>query len=316
MTALPAQTNVLIIDEMHPSLHSLLAEHGFEADYQPDILTEDVPDALAAYEVLIVRSKLKLNRHTLAKATNLKVIARAGAGLDNIDLEFVQAKGIQVVHAAEGNQQAVAEHTIGLILAMLNHFVRSDKQIRNGEWKREFNRGVELGSLTVGVMGCGYMGSRVVDLLSAFGFKILVYDKYKPALTIGGAERCTLDQLQAEVDLLSIHLPLTQETYSLVDDNFINGFAKPFYLVNTARGEVVQLAALVNGLKSGQLLGLAVDVLENEKLQYLSPGQAESFLYLKDSDKVIFTPHVAGWTYQSYQRINEVLVDKLVKALR
>lgn len=305
---------VLIVDEMHPLILEMLATGNFKVRYEPHIAAEAISEALSQVHILVVRSKVKVNEQLLRYATKLKAVARAGAGLDNLDLDYLKSRNIEVFHAAEGNQQAVAEHTLGLILNVLNNIRQSDAEIRQHIWQREENRGVELNALTVGVIGYGYMGQRVVELLRCFGCRILVYDKYKQKVAVNGAEWVSLDILKQEADLISLHIPLTEETRGLIDTTFIDSLGKPVYFINTSRGEISPLAALCWGLKNNKLIKIGLDVLENEKLNQLTPAQIQEFSYLISNDKAVFTPHVAGWTHQSYQRISEVIARKLLKA--
>lgn len=302
---------ILIADEMHSSLLPMLNEAGFTFDYQPTFTRADIMAQIEPFEGLIIRSKTTVDETLLAHAPNLRYIGRAGAGLDLIDLEAVNRRTIQVFHAGEGNRAAVAEHTVGLLLSLLANITKADREVRQGIWDREGNRGYELGSMTVGIIGYGNNGRATARRLSGFGCRVLCYDKF---LTNYGDEFATatsMETIQAEADVISLHIPLTDESRGSVNADFIAQTAKPFYLLNIARGEIVVSADVVQGLESGRIRGAGLDVLENEKLIKLTPAQQAAFDYLRTSARVVLTPHVAGWTHESYVRINEVLVKQL-----
>ncbi|GAB4050610.1 2-hydroxyacid dehydrogenase [Spirosoma litoris] len=305
------QPSILIADEMHPSLFAMLDEAGFAYDYQPKISRAELIPALAPFEGLIIRSKTTVDDELLSQAPNLRFIGRAGAGLDLIDLTTVEQRGIAVFHAGEGNRDAVAEHTVGMLLALLANILKADREVRQGIWDREGNRGYELGSMTVGLIGYGNNGRATAQRLSGFGCRVLAYDKFLTNYGDKFAQEATQAQIMAEADIISLHIPLTDETRKMVNDAFIDQVAKPFYLNNIARGEIVSLAAVVRGLENGKLRGATLDVLENEKLAKLTPDQQIAFDYLRQSDRVVLTPHVGGWTHESYVRINEVLVRQI-----
>lgn len=302
---------ILIIDQMHESIVPLLEEKGYEAHYRPDIDREGILQILADYEGLVIRSKTPIDRDLLVKGINLKFVARAGAGLDNIDLDYLEQNGIALYSAPEGNRDAVAEHAVGMLLALFNHFVQSDNQVRRGVWDREGNRGEELCGKTVGILGFGNMGSAFAQRLKGFGVKVLAYDKYKKGFGNEFVEECSFEKIQEKAEVLSIHVPLTEETRNFFTADIINGFNHPFYLINTARGEVVSFDTLIEGLEKGHLKGAALDVLEKEKLQKLTVAEKKSFEQLRGFKQVLFSPHVAGWTKESYYKINQVLVAKI-----
>lgn len=310
-----AATRVLIIDEVHESMFPLLQHIGVEADYRPGIKPAEVQEALVGFEGLIVRSKMQISADTIKLADKLRFVARAGAGLDNIDAAALEARGITLLGANEGNKQAVGEHTLGLLLSLLRNISRSDKQVRNKVWLREENRGEELSGKTVGIIGFGNMGQSFAQVLSGFGCRIMAYDRFAPEKVCEPFECVTLEQLQTEADVVSMHIPYIPENSKLADAAFFEGFKKPVWFLNTSRGEVVDQHALVQALQNGSIKGAALDVLENEKLQTLTPAQQEDFAYLSAASNVILTPHIAGWTFESYSRINEVLVQKIAALL-
>ena len=306
-------TRCLIIDEMHPSLLPLLRGIGVEGDYQPKLTAADVPAALAAqpYTGLMVRSKMRITAALLAHGPHLRYVARAGAGVDNIDEDALAAAGVTLVNAPEGNRDAVGEFAVGQLLALLRHTATADAEVRRGEWHREANRGEELGTKTVGLLGYGHMGRATARRLRGFGCPVLAHDHDPAVLTDGNAELVPLAELQTRAEVLSIHIPYSEANHEFVNEAFLARFAHPIWLVNTARGEVLDHAALVARLQSGQVRGAALDVLDNEKLAALTPAQQARFDALRTAPNVVLSPHIGGWTHQSYVRINEVLAAKI-----
>jgi len=307
---------VLIIDEMHESIIPLLTREGFEVDYRPEIDRKRIEEIIPEYDGLIIRSKTAMDKELLVKAIQLKFIGRAGAGLDKIDLQYLEARNIPVLNAPEGNRDAVAEHAIGMLLALFNHLPQADEQVRRKIWNREQNRGEELAGKTLGIVGFGNMGEALAKKLQGFDVKILAYDKYKTGFGGALAEEVTFKRIQEEADILSVHVPLTPETRDFFTPRVIDGFRKPFYFINTSRGEVISFNSLNEALESGKMKGAALDVLENEQLQALNAGQKLIFEKLAQRSNVLFTPHVAGWTFQSYEKINKVLVSKVLAAIK
>ncbi|WP_375446845.1 2-hydroxyacid dehydrogenase [uncultured Fibrella sp.] len=305
------QAAILIADEMHPSLFAMLDEAGFTYDYQPTIDRKTLLTTIAPFEGLIIRSKTYVDSEMFDAAPALRYIGRAGAGLDLIDMDEATARGIRVFHAGAGNRDAVAEHVVGMLLALFINLLRADRQVRQGIWDREGNRGIELMGKTVGLFGYGNNGRATARRLSGFGCRVLTFDKYRTNYGDQFAEQVTVEQIMAESDILSLHVPLTEYTRHWINTDFVAQMAKPFFLVNASRGEVVSLDAVVAGLQSGKIRGACLDVLENEKLKTLTPTQQVTFDYLRQADQVILTPHIAGWTHESYVRINEVLVRQL-----
>ena len=302
---------ILIADSMHPSLFSMLESQGWEYAYHPEFKREDIIQALPGFEGLFIRSKTFVDQEVMENAPKLRFIARAGAGLDLIDLEVAKQHGVEVFHAGEGNRDAVAEHMLGMLLGLLANIVKADKEVRSGIWDREGNRGVELMKKTVGLIGYGNNGGATAKRLSGFGCKVLAYDKYRDRYGDDYAQEASLEQIMQEADILSLHVPLTDETKYLIDQKLIESFAKPFYLMNLSRGKVADLTAVVEGLKSGKIIGACLDVLENEKLKTLTEPQQAVFDYLINSNRVVLTPHIGGWTHESYVRINEVLLRQI-----
>lgn len=301
----------LIVDQMHESTTQLLEKVGLEVDYRPEISRTEILSIIEPYEGLIIRSKTKVDTELIEAASSLRFVGRAGAGVDNLNVEKLEEKGIKILNAPEGNRNALGEHTIGLLLALLHKIVKADREVRKKQWLREDNRGVELSGKTVGLLGYGNMGQAFAQKLSSFQCEVLAYDKYKDNYTNDHCEQASLDELFERCDIFSIHVPLTAETRDMVDLNFIKSFKKDIYLINTARGEILNFKSCCQGLNSGKIRGLALDVLENEKLEKLTAEEQDCFSELAASDRVILTPHVAGWSYESYRQISEVLASKI-----
>lgn len=302
---------LLIVDKMDKGIIPELSSLGLEVDYYPELNRAEILEIIGDYEGLILRSKIKVDREFISLAKNLKFVARSGAGLDNLDLSELEARNIKVINAPEGNRDALAEHAVGMLLSMLHKIHISNKQVSEYSWLREENRGEELMGKTVGILGFGNMGNAFANRLSGFGVNLIAYDKYKEDLDSSFVQKVTLEEFFEKTEVLSIHLPLTKETQGMVDQEFLLKFQKPFYLMNTARGEIVSLKALKYCLDTNHILGAALDVLENEQINQLSPEERGIFDGLIASGKVLFTPHVGGWSHQSYVRINTVLVDKI-----
>ncbi|GGF10555.1 NAD(P)-dependent oxidoreductase [Hymenobacter cavernae] len=307
----------LVIDEMHPSLEAMLREIGVQIHFRPDLKAAEVSAALAAhpYDGLMVRSKLRITADVLAHGPHLRYVARAGAGVDNIDEEALAAAGVTLLNAPEGNRDAVGEFAIGLLLSLFRNVVRADKEVRQGVWRREANRGEELGGKVVGIIGYGHMGRAFARRLSAFGCTVLAYDTDPTVQADQYATLVTLAELQARVEVVSLHFPYSKANHHFINDAVLSAFQNPIWFMNTARGEVLDHAALVAALQNGRVRGAALDVLENEKLGTLTPEQQARFDYLKSADNVILSPHIGGWTHQSYYRINEVLTRKIAAFL-
>jgi D-3-phosphoglycerate dehydrogenase len=302
---------ILVVDPMHPSLLPLLEGKGLAADYRPELTKEEIMAIVGDYDGLVVRSKVAINEDFLQQAGGLKFIARAGAGMDQIDVDAAGKKGIALLNAPEGNRVAVAEHAIGMLLCLFNKLHLADRQVRAGVWDREGNRGLELLGKTVGIIGYGNTGRELARRIGAFGCRVLAFDKYIGDFSDKHAQQRTLAAIFEESDIVSLHVPLSSETLGWVNKSFLEGFRKNIFLINTSRGEIVPLADLVWALESGRVQGACLDVLENEKLKTLTTAQKEAFDYLAASDRVLLSPHVAGWTHESYVKINQVLVEKI-----
>jgi D-3-phosphoglycerate dehydrogenase len=303
---------IIIADEMHPSIVSDLKKAGIEVDYLPEISRADLKKCIHKYSGIIIRSKTDLDQEMIDLALNLQFIARAGAGTDKIDESYCNGKGIVILNAPEGNRDALGEHAIGILLTLLNKIHVSDKEIRRMIWDREGSRGTEIKNKVVGIIGYGNMGTAFAQRLAGFECKVLAYDKYKMGYGDQYVIESDMEQLFEEVDILSFHVPLTEETQGLYDFDFFNNFEKEIYLVNTARGPILPLIDLIRLLDDGKILGAALDVLEKEKLSKFTEEEKEWFSNLIERDNVVFTPHVGGWSFESYKRINDTLVQKIV----
>lgn len=303
---------ILQLDKNHPLIKQQLSEKGFVIDDDFSSTYAQLLDIIEPYEGIIIRSRVPMDRNFIQKAGNLKFIARVGAGLENIDLEAAAEFGVSVISSPEGNRDAVAEHVLGMLLVLTNRLFVSAEEVKQGLWRREENRGDELTGKTFGIIGYGNMGKAVARRLSVFSLNAIFYD-IKPDLGDAFATEVSLDKLMGTADIISLHIPLTEETNYLVDEDFINRMAKDFYLINASRGKNVKTKALVRGLKSGKIKGAALDVLEFEKPSFEKlDSESDDLKYLLQSEKVIVTPHIAGWTHQSKEKLAQVIVDKIV----
>jgi len=303
----------LIIDLMHESIIPMLAEIGWQADYRPDIRRDEIMRIIHQYQGLIVRSKTEIDREIIDRAGQLRWIGRAGAGLDQLDVAALDEKGIRIVNAPEGNRDALGEHAITILLTLLNKVHIADREIRRGVWDREAMRGSELMGKTVSIIGYGHMGQAFAHRLQGFSVEVLAYDKYRESYGNEFAREATMEEVFEKTDILSLHVPLTDETRFMLDHAYLYKFRKDIYLLNTARGKNIRLKTLVEALEKGKLRGAALDVLENEKINQLTADQQHYFNCLIQSDKVVLTPHVGGWTFESYEKINQTLVAKIRK---
>ena len=305
---------VLHIDSNNPILWDDLERAGFEnhADYTST--KEEIEAKIAGYNGIVIRSRFNIDKTFLDAATNLQFIARVGAGLESIDCDYAESKGIHLIAAPEGNRNAVGEQALGMLLSLFNNLNRADRQIRNGQWIREGNRGHELDGKTVGIIGYGNMGKSFAKKLRGFDVEVLCYD-IQPLAGDANAKQVPLEELKLKADVLSMHTPWTPETNKMVDADFINSFAKPFWLINTARGKSVVTQDLANALAEGKVLGAALDVLEYEKLSFehlFTDGAIPpAFQYLLESDNVLLSPHIAGWTFESHKKLAQVIADKI-----
>ncbi len=308
---------VLFIDSTNKALVEILKNNNFDCYYNPDISEDTIRETIHEYQGIITRSKITFDKELINKASNLKFIGRVGAGMENIDVDYAESKGVKCFNAPEGNCDAVGEHAVAMLLNLFNNLCRANMQVKNGIWKREANRGTEISGKTIGIIGYGNTGSAFARKICGFSAKILSYDKYKTNYEDGFSEETTLEKIFEETDILSLHVPLTKETHYMVDEQFLNKFKKNIYLINTARGQVVKTDDLAIAMQNGKVLGAALDVLEYEKASFekLHFGDMpESMQYLIDSDSVVLSPHIAGWTFESDYKLAKVLADKIVEA--
>lgn len=305
---------ILAIDTNHDCLNNGLREAGFIVDEDYKSSKEDIEKIINQYDGLIVRSRFPIDQSFLEKASNLKFIGRVGAGLENINEEYAAQHNIVLFNSPEGNRDSVGEHAIGMLLMLMHHLRRADLEVRNGIWKREENRGDELLGKTVGIIGYGNMGNAFAQRLQGFGVKVICYD-ILPNKGNQFAEQVSLDEFFKQAQIVSLHTPQTPETMQMINAEFINNFKNPFYFINTARGKSVVTKDLVEALKSGKVLGAALDVLEFEKSSFerlVASDLPEEFQYLIEADNVVLAPHIAGWTHQSKIKLAEFIRDKII----
>jgi len=307
---------ILHIDSNHPLLWEQLEQAGFQNETDFTSSKTEIESKIQNYQGIVIRSRFKIDREFIDRAVNLKFIARVGAGLESIDCEYAVSKNIHLIAAPEGNRNAVGEHALGMLLSLMNKLNRADRMVREGHWIREGNRGYELEGKTIGLIGYGNMGKSTAKKLQGFDVEVLCYD-ILPNVGDANAKQVSLSELQAKADVLSLHIPWTPETDKMVNTDFINAFAKPFWLINTSRGKNVVTEDLVEALKSGKILGAGLDVLEYEKLSFenlfIDAEKPKAFEYLLQAENVLLTPHIAGWTFESHQKLAQVIVDKIIE---
>jgi len=307
---------ILLLDSNHPILKKGLENLGMQCDEDFTSTKRSIEEKIHNYDGLVIRSRLTIDKTFIDQASNLKFIARVGAGLENIDIPYAEEKGIRLIAAPEGNRNAVGEHSLGMILSLFNNFNKADREVRQGKWLREDNRGIELDGKTIGIIGYGNAGKAFAKKLKGFDVKVICHD-IKADVGDENAEQVSLVTLQREADVVSLHVPETPLTVNMVNTEFIESFSKAFWLINTARGKNVVTVDLVTALRSNKILGAGLDVLEYEKSSFenlfLDDKMPEAFRYLINSDKVLLTPHVAGWTIESKVKLAQTIVDKVQK---
>lgn len=307
---------ILQLDKNHPLISEQLTAKGFVIEEDHSSTYDEVLEKIIDYQGIIIRSRIPLDKNFLTKASHLKFIARVGAGMENIDIETAENLGIKLINSPEGNRDSVAEHVVGMLLILMNRLFIASNEVKNGIWKREENRGDELLGKTFGIIGYGNMGKATAKRLSGFGVKVIFHD-ILPNLSDEFATQVSLEELQRRADILSLHIPLTEETHYLVDEEFISKMENNFYFVNTARGKNLKTKALVEAIESGKILGACLDVLEYEKSSFENlETENQDLKYLLDSEKVIVTPHIGGWTHQSKEKLAQVIVDKILADFR
>ncbi|KJD36830.1 2-hydroxyacid dehydrogenase [Tamlana sedimentorum] len=311
---------ILHLDSNHELLINQLNDLGFTNHTDFTASKEVIEAKISNYDGIVIRSRFTIDKQFLDAATNLKFIGRVGAGLENIDCDYAETKGIHLISAPEGNRNAVGEHSLGMLLSLFNKLNQADAEVRSGKWLREANRGIELDGRTVGLIGYGNMGNAFSKKLRGFDVEVLCYD-IKEGVGNENAKQVSLKEFQEKVDVVSLHTPQTPLTLNMINADFINGFIKPFWLINTARGKSVVTKDLVAALKSGKILGAGLDVLEYEKASFENlfkqddtsgaVEMPEAFQYLIDAKNVLLTPHVAGWTVESKEKLAQTIVDKI-----
>ena len=306
---------VVFLDSVHGILAERLAANGFTCveawELSKDVCIREVADAHG----IVIRSRFTMNEEFLQFAPKLKWIARSGAGMENIDVNYCTKRGITLYNSPEGNRNAVGEHALGMLLSLMNKLHTADRDVRQGNWDREGNRGIELDGKTVGIIGYGNNGSAFAKKLRGFDVKLMAYDKYKKGFGDHFVMECTLNAILKNADVISLHIPQNKETMWMINDQFFQKLQKPIWFLNLSRGKIVETAALVRAMKNGKVLGAALDVLEYEKSSFESFFEQElpeDFQYLLQSDKVILSPHVGGWTQESYFKLSNVLADKIL----
>lgn len=309
---------ILHLDKNHSLLIDQLTKAGYKNEENYTSSKSDIEQIISGYDGIVIRSRFKFDRTFIDAGTNLKFIARVGAGLESIDIPYAESKGITLISAPEGNCNAVGEHTLGMLLSLFNKLNKADFEVKKGKWNRETNRGIELDGKTVGIIGYGNMGKAFSKKLQGFDCKVICYD-IKENVGDKNATQVSLKTFQKEVDVVSLHIPWTPLTNRMVDSNFINQFSKAFWLLNTARGKSVVTSDIILALKKGQLLGAGLDVLEFEKSSFeslFSNKIPASLSDLLSMDNVILSPHIAGWTIESKEKLAQVIVEKIVRKFK
>ena len=307
---------IIFLDTVHPILEERLIAANHQCIHLTDSDFESTKKLISVADGIVVRSRFPMDAKLLDFAPNLKFIARSGAGMENIDLEYCAKRNIQLFNAPEGNRNAVGEHALGMLLALMNNLVTADAEVRSGKWDREGNRGIELDGKTVGIIGFGNNGEAFAKKLRGFDVQILAYDKYKSNFGNEFVKESTLEELYANADVISFHIPQNEETLFWANDTFFESIQKPFFLLNLSRGKIVETKALLKAIENGKVLGAGLDVLEFEKASFenfFDGNMPEAFQQLLASKKVILSPHVGGWTNESYFKLSAVLADKIIQ---
>ncbi len=308
---------ILFADSAHPSLKNKLEALGFQCD-EPNLGRDAIKSILPNYAAVVIRSRFKFDREMLeAAAGSVLCIARVGAGMENIDVQYAESLGIKCLSAPEGNRDAVAEHALAMLLALMNNLCRADHEVRQGLWIREGNRGYELNGKTVGIIGLGNNGSAFAKVLAGFSCKVLAYDPYLTSAADLPAQLTNMETLFSECDVVSLHVPLNEETLYMANAGWFSKFQKSIWFINTARGKCLQTTDLIAAIESGKVLGAALDVLEFESISFEQTDTAPpAFQWLIQSDKVVLSPHIAGWTHESNIKMAEILAQRIIEVLR
>lgn len=309
---------ILIINTVTDSTFKLLKKANISYDYRPNINEEEFYSEIRHYQGLLLTSKFRITKDVIDQAKKLEVIGRMGAGLENIDTDYANSKGIVYYNTPEGNRDAVGEQALGMLLMLQNNLRQADNEVRNGVWKREENRGYELKGKTVGIIGYGNMGNAFAQRLLGFEANVIAYDKYKLNYSNPFAQEVKLKTIFKEADIVSLHVPLTEETHYMVDEAFLSNFSKPIILINTARGKVVKTEALVAAMRAAKVTGACLDVLEYESHKFTTDfanNMPEPLQYLANSNRTVLSPHIAGWTFESKEKLCEFTVQKMIHTL-
>ena len=302
---------IIVTAKAHPVLMDTLQEKGYEVLYAPEITYDELSKIVENATGLVVTTRIKIDSAILDKAASLRWIGRLGSGLELIDLDYAASKNILCISSPEGNRNAVAEHALGLLLNLTNNISKSQAEVRNGQWIRDENRGTELNGKTIGIIGYGNTGAAFTKLLLAFNVTVLAYDKYKYGFGNANIKEANLEQVCRYADVISFHLPLTEETRYMADEDFFNALLQKPYIINTSRGKVIKTSALIKALQDEQVKGAALDVLENEDISNLNEKEKQEFDFLKNRPDVLITPHIAGYSAEAFYKMSEILLQKL-----
>lgn len=303
--------NILITAKVHPYLVDHLTEKGYKVLYRPAIGYDEVYQTIHGCEGLVVTTRIRVDKRIIDNAVNLQWIARLGSGMEMIDTEYAERKGIRCESSPEGNADAVGEHALGMLLCSLNFLVKSHRELQDHIWEREKNRGFEIGGKVIGIIGYGHTGQAFARKLSGFRPEVIAYDKYKTGFSDPYVRETTLKEIFQRADIVSFHVPLTQETRQMGNREFFRSFIGSIFLINTSRGAVVRTSDLVEQIREGKVMGACLDVLENEQLDTYQPEELEQFHYLLNHPRVILTPHIAGYTYEASLKMAETVLKKL-----